>query len=339
MTSHLARFAALLGLAAASGACGESLSEPLPTPPDMSELVAGYEEPTANLDKATVKMLVEDVISEIDLEALKAGLGELLSAAGASFKGEGGKQGAKRAAGQAGGAAGAAAGGGGGGGSPGGPPGGGQKPDDPGAEGSFEANDPIRYSDVDDSGTADTIATFIDGDVFLEVSRICRGVDGEETPNEAKNGSIDLTVVMSETGVEPVIWGTAKSCLYEQDGIEALINGEVRIYIGDAISIYSGLGGALVIEVIGELDISYGKGDFSFDERVDLRWVTDTNVIEQRLFIGDEADGQWLMYYVDGNTGDYGFRAANGTFLCPLPTRTNPKVSCFDTETGQEFSL
>lgn len=149
----------------------------------------------------------------------------------------------------------------------------------------------------------------VTGAGYLKVVRICPGVDPDSGPKD-ENGTINLVVGFTEQGVDPVVWGTVRSCQFVVGGEALILDGDVQLHIGENLQ-FDGFGAApILVHIAGSLQS--GGGDEAMD--VDFRVLPD-GTIEYRLMV----DGGHVVYWE--RVTERGIRAANDNFSCDFEAR------------------
>ncbi len=148
---------------------------------------------------------------------------------------------------------------------------------------------------------------------FVRLHRICPGAGPEPVADERANGALDLVVGFSDRGLDPVVWGTAERCL-----VPALVpvrfESEIVLVFGDG-PWNPARGISFLFRMTGEADLGDGGGglevasDFGLD--LDQRELTVAVTI---------ADGSRFVFFA--RPGATGFLAANGEWTCDFGART-----------------
>ncbi len=147
--------------------------------------------------------------------------------------------------------------------------------------------------------------TSLDAAGKVELVRICPG-HGVGGVVDKANGKVTLTVVVTDQGLEPVVWGDAESCRYSHQGVDVVIDGEVQVYLGDAVSQWDSIAvDAPLINFTG----SVVWGDSVLDGSLAVRLAEPGFQINL-----DTPDGNVLFYYASEIL--YGFVASNGKWDC-----------------------
>jgi len=161
----------------------------------------------------------------------------------------------------------------------------------------------------------------IDGEGFVIVERICGGWEAEPSPDPA-NGHLTLNVNVTDLTVDPVIWGTAATCRYSQEGVPIELAagsrrdvGDLRIFVGNNLSLEQ-LGAD---RVIIDVDVTAGIDPEGVGSRepvdIDLAFTPEPLGIEVRVAV---TDGDVVVLTTE--EGIVGVRAANGLFTCDVTT-------------------
>lgn len=156
------------------------------------------------------------------------------------------------------------------------------------------------------------IGEMIEGDGYLEVTRICNGWGAEPEP-DPENGTIALVVGFTEAGIDPVIWGDAADCEYRLGDARVRIDAggveddwDVRLWVGDSITFESFGESPIIIDV----DLAAAIDDVADVADFDFQVDPATGAIEVRV----EAGGGFVAVSVAGET--WRIRASNGEFDC-----------------------
>ncbi|MEL6180781.1 MAG: hypothetical protein AAFS10_17600, partial [Myxococcota bacterium] len=157
-------------------------------------------------------------------------------------------------------------------------------------------------------------AITVSGDGFARITRVCNGWVGADSP-DPDDGSIDITVGFTESRLDPVVWGRFEGCRYRLENNNLLVEGDVRLWLGDNIQ-FSDLGqlgqspflmaveGTIMLEDALTLDV------------LDFRVTPNTNLFEIRL----PVDDQHVIFFQEGE--EVKFRAANGIWTCDFEAFT-----------------
>lgn len=161
----------------------------------------------------------------------------------------------------------------------------------------------------------------VNGGGWVEVTRICNGWGAAPTPDVA-NGVLKVNAGFTETGLDPVAWGSASKCRYlaavasesHRVEIDASAPGSrMWIYLGDAIS-FSGIElGSPIVSLAGKVTVDDVAVDLQLDLRIDPR----TGLVEFLIPIGNGSIAASLT-----TDAEFTLRAANGVFRCDLGPRT-----------------
>jgi hypothetical protein len=166
-------------------------------------------------------------------------------------------------------------------------------------------------------------ALTVQGNGYLYVERICDGWGPVPVPS-GENGQMELTIGFTETGVDPVVWGTLRSCRYRLGERQVLLEGtspdpsfgDVRVFIGRNVQIASF--GAFLDPVLVELsarafiDGNEVAGYFSY--RIDLS----SRAAETAVQV---ANGYVIVGFNPERGAHVLVRAANGVFTCDIEQR------------------
>jgi len=251
------------------GACS---TEAPPVPPDMSSIVTRYQSPTAFLTQDTVVELVTLAVERVEYITRAESLQPVFSALSALF----GEQ-QTRVLNVT-------------------------SADDESLSPDGLVSAVLERTDypVQVGGTS------VDGGGYVRVTRICNGWENSDVPDRDANGYIQLTAVIRDSGIHPVIWGEAVSCRYRFQESRVLVDGEVKVHAGSSFDKNpDGPDNRVVVEFHGEVELD-GKGlldgaDFAFSS---------DEFLEVSLSVGPEH----LVFFA--GTDLQGFRAANGRWTC-----------------------
>ena len=178
-------------------------------------------------------------------------------------------------------------------------------------------------SRLDESGLSDDPATLTDTDpdrpiidAYATVHRICRGwVDSAGQPDEASNGSIEITAVVEDGFLSRDVWGTATNCHARMSpvgnvAIDGFLDGTVILHLEGALT-QDVSQARFLFYLTGSMGVASKMASGSFD----FRFIE--GKIEYRL---QQPDGGDIVVIIGVTT--LGVRASNGTFTCDLVTRT-----------------
>jgi len=148
-----------------------------------------------------------------------------------------------------------------------------------------------------------------EGRGYLIAHRICDGWEAAPTADEEVNGYVALTLNYEDDDVEPVVWGDLVDCRYTSGGRRYLLDGSVRLHVGEGIT-WDTLGHEpLLVAFTGRYGIDEGAAqELDLDFRLLPR--DQGSQLEIRLPLGEGG----LSYYE--RSDDSGFRAHNGTWSC-----------------------
>lgn len=176
---------------------------------------------------------------------------------------------------------------------------------------------------LDQNGLSGDPATLTDTDpdrpiidAYATVHRVCKGwVDTAGQPDEATNGSIDITAVVEDGWLNRDAWGTATNCQARMSpvgnvALDAFLDGTVILHLEGALT-QDVSQARFLFYLTGSMGVASKMASGSFD----FRFVA--GMIEYRL---QQPDGGYIVVMVGVTT--LGVRASNGTFSCDLVTRT-----------------
>lgn len=160
----------------------------------------------------------------------------------------------------------------------------------------------------------------VEGDGYLEIERTCAGWSATPTPDRETNGSVKLTLVFRDTGIEAVVWGKAHNCKYLVGGKQLELNGEVNIHTGSVLQSFWSPNGTgqetpaleLLVDFKGTMLVDNAPAASNFDFRL--------LVSVQRLEFNLNTPQGNLLFFLQQD--QQGFVAANGTWACNFDTRT-----------------
>ncbi|MBH24257.1 MAG: hypothetical protein CMH57_07370 [Myxococcales bacterium] len=154
----------------------------------------------------------------------------------------------------------------------------------------------------------------LNGNGFARVTRVCNGWEGGSSP-DPNDGAIELIIGFTESQVDPVAWGDFLGCRYRIQDNNLLINGDLRIWLGDSLS-FSGLEqvgqSPLLVAIDGLVEL---EGSVSLSA-LDFRLIPELGSYEIRL----PVEGGHVIFFVEGEATK--FRAANGVWTCNLEAAT-----------------
>jgi hypothetical protein len=160
----------------------------------------------------------------------------------------------------------------------------------------------------------------IDADGYMLITRICSGWTEPGTPDRAANGALLVTATFSDSGLDPIVWGSAAACRYLVSGTQVELDqsGEsadsVSVYWGESVEEQELAERALLVDL--NLDASIDGQRLSLD--FDFRSLAGGD-IEYRI---ERPDGS-LIGSVGGDDS-VTLRAANGTFACDADLQCEP---------------
>lgn len=149
------------------------------------------------------------------------------------------------------------------------------------------------------------------GEGFGRVTRICDGWGAEPVP-DAANGRLALTFTFAETGLDPIVWGDVRTCLFlvgskrlrlDRGGAES----DLRLFVGENRKVAD----LKTMPVILALDVAAAIEDKPISGKIAVRFVYKSKTVELLLPV---PDGQVVVTF-DGIAPSR-VRAKNGTFQC-----------------------
>jgi len=153
-----------------------------------------------------------------------------------------------------------------------------------------------------------------EGEGFARVTRICDGWGAAPVPDQAANGSLQLTVNYTNVTLDPVVWGTADACKLTLASRRVFVDRivpdappNVRIHLGGATRVQD-IGTkpvTIAVEARAKLDDVDVKGDFA------VRVTAGAKTIELAVPL---QDGDVVVTLEDKTITSV--RAKNGTFTC-----------------------
>ena len=165
---------------------------------------------------------------------------------------------------------------------------------------------------VDLSSENDDLAIRVEADGYMLVTRICSGWTTPATPDREENGALLVTATFSDSGLDPIVWGSAAACRYLAD--EGRIQLDQRRGAEQGMAVYWGESPekqgiedrALLVDlnVNAEIEGELLPLDFDFRSLSDGR-------IEYRI---PRGDGDLIAQV--GADDRVRLRAGNGTFDC-----------------------
>lgn len=150
----------------------------------------------------------------------------------------------------------------------------------------------------------------IEADGYMRVTRICSGWAEVSKPDREENGTMQVTATFSESGLDPIVWGSADACRYLSGGARVELDhaGDdvVSVYWGESVEAGELEQRALLVD----LDVGVRIEDQPLGLGFDFRSLAD-GTLEYRL---ERPDGDLIAVISerDGLT----VRAENGVFEC-----------------------
>jgi len=157
------------------------------------------------------------------------------------------------------------------------------------------------------------------------MKRICRGwSDTPGAPDEAANGSIDLTAVIADSDLRQDLWGGATACKTRLDPLDNVTGG---LTITPSPSVNLSLEATLDVRLYGPLPRAVGDAKFLliFSGRLGTDERTADASFDFRVLDGQLAfryavsDGDVI---VEVRATSISVRGSNGTFTCDLASRS-----------------
>lgn len=273
---------ALLAALVALGGCNRDITDPKPTPPDLSAMVEAYESPSgalaaedlgavvAQLDErlGVLRLLCgwEDALG-IPCEGGSCGGCPLLDAVRASFAGLGGST--------------------------------------------------AGASEGEDAQSAGSIGgVSLTGTGWLRIRRLCGG-HGAEPVADAANGALELILGFTEAGLDPVIWGRMEACLENVADVPLEIEGDLQIAAGGLADLSQLAEAGLIIGLEGELVAAVEGETLTSSVDIDLQLDAEGGT----AFRLPLADGTSILYVVAPGGGE-GFETREGLWTCDLSAAT-----------------
>ena len=164
--------------------------------------------------------------------------------------------------------------------------------------------------------------TIIEAAMYM--TRICRGwSDTPGAPDEAANGSIQLTAVIEDSSLRRDIWGEATACKTRLDPLD--VAGGLTITPSPSVNLF--IEGTLDVRLYGPLPRTVGDAKFLliFNGRLGTEDRTADASFDFRVLDGQLAfryavsDGDII---VEVGATSISVRGANGTFACDLASRS-----------------
>ena len=169
-------------------------------------------------------------------------------------------------------------------------------------------------------GTDQELEAAIDGHATLRV--ICPGLDGTAPPDAERDGSIELTTIISDAAFEPVMFGRARACSLGQlpDGIlppwlpalpqqlRARLDGEIALHLGERLVLGRETTLRPLVSIAGTLNVE-GVGEL---HDLDFRMPA-PGVLEVRI---QDSRGQAAIVVADQTS--IAIRERRGMWVCSL---------------------
>lgn len=176
---------------------------------------------------------------------------------------------------------------------------------------------------LEQSGLSDDPATLTDTDsdrpiinAYATVHRVCKGwVDNGGQPDEAANGSIDITAVVEDGYLNRDAWGTATNCHARmlpvgKAAFDGFLDGTVILHLEGALT-QDVSQARFLFYLTGSMGVASKMASGSFD----FRFIE--GKIEYRL---QQPDGGDIVIIVGVTT--LGVRDRTGMYSCDLVTQT-----------------
>jgi hypothetical protein len=158
----------------------------------------------------------------------------------------------------------------------------------------------------------------LSGDGYARIERICTGF-GEPLPpiDKAVNGSLQLTVGYTENGLDSVVSGRAIACAEQVESERLLINGDINLYIGNALRVDAVPTTPVLFELANFAfavnDTELVSGGFDFQICRGEASTCRSGFVEMLIAM---PSGGTIVVFIDPATHNGGFRAANGIWTC-----------------------
>lgn len=173
---------------------------------------------------------------------------------------------------------------------------------------------------IDSSGLAvQQHALSLPGNGYVEVRRICDGWNVAPVA-DPDNGELQLIAGFTESGIDPVVWGTVTACRYRLSGHQVQLDGlaadpaqgDVRLYVGEnaAADELVTFPDPVVVELSAQATVDgQALATTELNFRIDLQ----TRALELLVPLGS---GYALVRVDPARGGTLEARGVNGTFSC-----------------------
>lgn len=156
---------------------------------------------------------------------------------------------------------------------------------------------------------------------YMRFTRICAGWTRPARPDRDVNGALLLTATFSESGLDPIVWGSAEACRYrvgdvpiELDRVAASA-AAVSVFWGSVPSVQAVSERTLLVDL--DLDATIDRERSALD--IDFRSLVDGS-LEYRIA---RPDGSLVARV--GAAAGFSLRAANGVFDCDAELRCSER--------------
>ena len=170
------------------------------------------------------------------------------------------------------------------------------------------------------AGTSGMATLEVRGDGYVVATRICDGWGAVPAPDPS-HGFAQLTLGFSQGKVDPVIWGTLRSCQYLIGMRRVLLNGvetdrkrgDLRMFVGAGLSLaqFANFRGQVLVDAAASLSVDGRELIGRIDFRVDLT----TRAVELRIPV---LSGHVIAGIGAERGAAIQLRASNGSFSCDL---------------------
>jgi len=144
-------------------------------------------------------------------------------------------------------------------------------------------------NESEDEGGSTLFGERLDVAGIVRLHHVCRGWDGDVPPNEALNGSLDLTATLDSEGLIPTIWGKMNTCLHEPRRVELELDGDIRMRLGSTESRIN-LGELNGLDILVEFEGRAATRDDGVRSEFDLHTnfrLTPTHQIQMLIALDD----------------------------------------------------
>ena len=194
--------------------------------------------------------------------------------------------------------------------------------------------DPIKVDSFGSQTGAMTVGGVdFSGDGYFRASRPCSG---------GPDSYMNLTTLVDEYGIRPVVWGEMVDCDLEIDGIQGRMTAEFRISLGGDPEVPSIAPDSLdSIETL----VLWINGDFvTKDGTYGITLDIKTDSSEGELQLRVPVESKHVLFYFKSQL-QYGFDAVNGRWSCDFPEgfpeiiTDGKRVQCTHSETAEIVEL